>query len=91
MKSICLYLQIHQPFRLKRYRFFDIGRDHYYYDDFANDDVVTRIARNSYMPTIMAIKELVEKTNGKFKVALSLSGVVLEQLEMYVPELIDLL
>ena len=38
MKAICFYFQIHQPFRLKRYRFFDIGNDHYYYDDFANDD-----------------------------------------------------
>ncbi len=91
MKSICLYLQIHQPYRLKRYRFFDIGRDHYYYDDFANDDVITRIARNSYLPTVNTLKEMVEKSNGNFKVALSLSGVVLEQLEVYVPELIDAL
>lgn len=91
MKSICLYLQIHQPFRLKRYRFFDIGRDHYYYDDFANDDVITRITRNSYLPTVEALKEMIETSNGKFKVAISLSGVVLEQLEMYVPELVDAL
>lgn len=91
MKSICLYLQIHQPFRLKRYRFFDIGRDHYYYDDFANDDVITRIARNSYLPTVEALKEMVEASAGKFKVAISVSGVVLEQLEQYVPELIDAL
>lgn len=89
MKSICLYLQLHQPFRLKRYRFFDIGRDHYYYDDFANDDVITRIARNSYIPTVEALKEMIESSKGKFKVALSISGVVLEQLELYVPELIE--
>ena len=50
MKAICFYFQIHQPFRLKRYRFFDIGNDHYYYDDFANDDIVTRIAQRSYIP-----------------------------------------
>ena len=91
MKSICLYFQIHQPFRLKRYRFFDIGRDHYYYDDFANDDVINRIARNSYLPTVQAMKEMIETSGGKFKAAISLSGVVLEQLEMYVPELIDAL
>ena len=47
MKAICFYFQIHQPFRLKRYRFFDIGNDHYYYDDFANDDIITRIAHHS--------------------------------------------
>ena len=91
MKSICLYLQIHQPFRLKRYRFFDIGRDHYYYDDFANDDVINRIARNSYLPTVEALKEMIETSGGKFKVALSVSGVVLEQLELYVPEMIEAL
>lgn len=89
MKSICLYFQIHQPFRLKRYRFFDIGKDHYYYDDFANDDIITRIARNSYIPAVEAMTEMVRTSGGKFKVALSISGVALEQLEMYVPELID--
>lgn len=89
MKSICLYFQIHQPFRLKRYRFFDIGKDHYYYDDFANDDIITRIARNSYIPAVEAMSEMVRTSGGKFKVALSISGVALEQLEMYVPELID--
>ncbi len=91
MKSICLYLQIHQPFRLKRYRFFDIGKDHYYYDDFANDDIITRIARNSYLPTVETLLEMARTSGGKFKVALSISGVALEQLEMYVPELIDAL
>ena len=89
MKSICLYFQIHQPFRLKRYRFFDLGKDHYYYDDFANDDIITRIARNSYIPAVEAMTEMVRTSGGKFKVALSISGVALEQLEMYVPELID--
>ncbi len=89
MKSICLYFQIHQPFRLKRYRFFDIGKDHYYYDDFANDDIITRIARNSYLPAVETMTEMARTSGGKFKVALSISGVALEQLEMYVPELID--
>ena len=50
MKAICFYFQIHQPFRLKRYRFFDIGNDHYYYDDFLNDEIVSRIAARSYIP-----------------------------------------
>ena len=50
MKAICFYFQIHQPFRLKHYRFFDIGNDHYYYDDFADDDIITRIAQRSYLP-----------------------------------------
>ena len=50
MKAINFIFQIHQPYRLKRYRFFDIGNDHYYYDDFANDEILNRIAQRSYMP-----------------------------------------
>ena len=48
MKSICFYFQIHQPFRLKRYRFFNIGNDHYYFDDFSNEDIMQQIAAKSY-------------------------------------------
>ena len=58
MKTICFYFQIHQPFRLKRYRFFDIGNDHYYYDDFANDDIITRIAQRSYLPANATLLEM---------------------------------
>ncbi|MDE6317950.1 MAG: glycoside hydrolase family 57 protein [Muribaculaceae bacterium] len=91
MKAICFYFQIHQPFRLKRYRFFDIGNDHYYYDDFANDDIITRIARQSYIPTAETLLRMIEESGRKFKCAISISGVALEQIEMYVPELLDIL
>ena len=91
MKAICFYFQIHQPFRLKRYRFFDIGNDHYYYDDFANDDIVTRIAQRSYIPAAESLLKMIEESKGKFKCALSITGTALEQFEQYVPEFIDLL
>ena len=91
MKSICFYFQIHQPFRLKRYRFFDIGNDHYYYDDFANDDIVTRIAHRSYIPAAETLLRMIEDTKGRFRCALSITGTALEQFEQYVPEFIDLL
>ncbi len=91
MKAICFYFQIHQPFRLKRYRFFDIGNDHYYYDDFANDDIVTRIAQRSYIPAAETLLRMIEEGKGKFKCALSITGTALEQFEQYVPEFIDLL
>jgi hypothetical protein len=64
MKTICFYFQIHQPFRLKRYRFFDIGNDHYYYDDFANDDIITRIAQRSYLPANATLLEMIKNANG---------------------------
>lgn len=90
MKAICFYFQIHQPFRLKRYRFFDIGNDHYYYDDFSNDDIVTRVAHNSYIPAAETMLRMLERYP-HFKCALSITGVALEQCEQYVPEFIDLL
>lgn len=89
MKTICFYFQIHQPFRLKRYRFFDIGSDHYYYDDFNNEEIISRIAQRSYIPANYTLLEMIRNSKGQFKVAFSISGVALEQLEIYVPEFID--
>lgn len=91
MKAICFYFQIHQPFRLKRYRFFDIGNDHYYYDDFANDDIITNIAERSYIPAAETLLRMIEETKGKFRCAISITGVALEQCEQYVPQFVDLL
>jgi len=89
MKTICFYFQIHQPFRLKRYRFFDIGADHYYYDDFSNESILTRIVNQSYLPANQLILEMIEASKGRFKVAFSISGVALDQLEIHAPEVID--
>lgn len=91
MKAVCFYFQIHQPYRLKRYRFFDIGNDHYYYDDFANDDIIEDIARRSYIPACQTLLNIIENTAGNFRFAISITGLALEQCEQYVPELIDLL
>ena len=89
MRVICFYFQIHQPFRLKTYRFFDIGNDHYYYDDFGHDDIITRIAHRSYLPANQMLLDIIKQYGKRFKVALSISGTALEQLEQYVPEFID--
>ena len=89
MKAICFYFQIHQPFRLKNYRFFDIGNTHYYYDDFANDEIITRIAQRSYLPANQMLLDIIREYGKKFKVAFSISGTAIEQIEQYVPEFID--
>lgn len=89
MKTICLYFQIHQPFRLRRYRFFDIGNDHYYYDDFQNGEIFKKVAEMCYLPANRAMLEMIKKSEGKFKVAFSISGIALEQMEIYSPELLD--
>lgn len=91
MKAICFYFQIHQPQRLRTYRFFDIGNNHYYYDDFANEDIITRIARESYLPALQTMLKMIDDTGGAFKFAISITGIVLEQLERSAPEVIDLL
>ena len=89
MKTICFYFQIHQPIRLKRYRFFDIGGDHYYYDDFSNEDILRGIADHSYLKANSILLDMIREHKGKFKVTFSISGVALEQLEIYVPEAIE--
>jgi alpha-amylase len=89
MKTICFYFQIHQPFRLKRYRFFNIGRDHYYYDDFSNEDILQQIAGRSFIPANRMFLDLINLYKGRFKIAFSISGVALDQLEIYAPEVID--
>ena len=91
MKAVCFYFQIHQPFRLKRYRFFDIGNDHYYYDDYSNEEIITRVAHKSYIPAAEPLLRMIQESKGAFRCALSISGTALEQCEQYVPEFIDLL
>lgn len=89
MKNICLYFQLHQPVRLRRYRFFDIGKDHYYYDDYLNESTLTRLAINSYLPANKMLLELITKHPGQFFVSFSISGTTLDQLKLYCPEVID--
>lgn len=90
MKKICLYFEIHQIIHLKRYRFFDIGRDHYYYDDYENERSINDIAERSYVPALQTLLQMC-KDHPEFRVAFSLSGVGLEQLEFHAPQVIDLL
>jgi alpha-amylase len=89
MKTICFYFQIHQPFRLKRYRFFDIGNDHYYYDDFQNEEIMRRISERCYLPANKTILNMIKASEGRFKAAFSISGTALEQMEIYSPEVMD--
>ena len=89
MRKICLYFQIHQPFRFKRYRFFDIGNDHYYYDDFSNESIMKKVASKCYLPANQILLEQIKKYDGKLKVSFSISGVALDQFEIYAPEVIQ--
>ena len=89
MKTICLYFEIHQNIQLKRYRFFDIGTDHYYYDDYEDERLIADIAERSYMPALNTLLEMLKANAGYFKVAFSLSGVGMEQLEIHAPQVLE--
>jgi alpha-amylase len=88
-KAICFYFQVHQPFRLKRYRFFDLGHDHYYYDDFSNEAIMRKVAEKCYLPANNIILDLIQKHKGKFKVTFSLSGLAISQFRLYAPEVLE--
>jgi len=89
MKSICLYFKVHQPVRLRRFRFFDIGNSDYYYDDCANETILSRVAENCYLPANKIILDLINKYQGRFKVAFSISGTAIDQFKIYAPEVIE--
>lgn len=89
MRSICLYFQIHQPFRLRTYRFFDIGSSHHYYDDYQNRTIIKRITERSYIPMNNLLLDIIKEYGAAFKVSFSISGIALDQMEMYVPEVLE--
>lgn len=88
MKRICLCFQIHQPYRLRRYRFFDIGNEHYYPNDYQNEEIFQRIAEECYLPANRMMLELLRQYPD-FTVSYSISGLAIEQMEYYKPELIQ--
>jgi len=89
MSSVCLYFQVHQPFRLRRYTVFDIGQEHHYEDPDMNCDILLRAAQKCYLPMNDLLLQLIRKHKQKFKLTFSISGVCLELFEQHVPEAID--
>lgn len=84
-----MYFQVHQPFRFRTYRFFDIGNDHYYYDDYTNESIMRKVADKCYLPANQLILDLINKHKGKFKLAFSISGIAIEQFKLYAPEVLE--
>ncbi|OGM19731.1 alpha-amylase [Candidatus Woesebacteria bacterium RIFCSPHIGHO2_01_FULL_37_10] len=93
MSSICLYFQVHQPLRIKKYRIFDVGNDHNYFEDFSdtnlnNRKVLEKVSQKSYIPANTIFLELLKKYP-EFRLAFSFSGVLLEQLAKFTPQVLD--
>lgn len=89
MKTINLCFRVHQRYNLKRYRFFEIGNDHYYYDDYANESAMATAVDQSYLEANRMLLEMIKSSNGRFRVSFSISGLALEQFEQYAPEVIE--
>ena len=89
MPSVCLYFQVHQPCRLRRYSFFDVGHIHNYEDETENRRILDRVARKCYLPTNALLLRMIAKHEGKFRIAFSLSGSVLDQIERRRPDVLE--
>lgn len=89
MKTICLYFQVHQPWRLKRYRFFNMGKDHDYLDDLLNRSIMQKVARQCYLPMNALLLKLIRENKGKFRCSFSITGIAIEQFRTYAPEVLD--
>ncbi len=89
MKTICLYFQVHQPWRLKTYRFFNIGIDHNYLDDLLNRSIMQKVANDCYLPMNALLLSLIKASNGAFKCSFSITGIAVEQFKTYAPEVLE--
>lgn len=88
MKHICFYFQVHQPFRLRNYHFFDIGSGRHYFDDEANAAILKKVAANCYFPANELLLNLIRQYGKEFKISFSISGTALDQFEKYLPEVL---
>ena len=89
MKTVCFYFQVHQPWRLKTYRFFNMGNDHNYLDDFTNRAIMQKVARECYLPMNALLLSLIEENKGAFKCSFSITGSAVEQFKAYAPEVLE--
>lgn len=89
MPTLCIYFQVHQPYRVRKYSFFDVGKSDSYFDDDLDRLCMQRAAQRCYLPSNAILKEAIEQTNGAFRVSFSITGVALEQMERYAPEALE--
>jgi alpha-amylase len=88
MKKLCFYFQVHQPFRLRTYRFFDIGNCNQYFDEHKNSSVMKKVANKCYLPANKVLLDLIREHGNRFKISFSISGTALDQFELYAPEVL---
>ena len=89
MPAVCFYFQVHQPYRLKTVPFASIESDHSYFDDVKNGAVMKKVAEKCYLPTNNAMLKLIKKHGDQFKISYSITGVAIEQMQQFAPEVLD--
>ncbi|MBR9677013.1 polysaccharide deacetylase family protein [Candidatus Woesearchaeota archaeon] len=88
MVSVCFYFQVHQPYRIRDYTIFDIGKKSDYFDEEKNAGIMRKVADKCYLPTNKVLLDLIKK-HPEFRIAFSISGTALEQFEQYAPEVLE--
>ena len=89
MPSVCFYFEVHQPYRLKPYGALQVGRDHEYFDEKLNAEVLRKVADKCYLPANHSMLRLIERTEGRFRISYAVTGVAIEQMKKYAPEVMD--
>ena len=89
MPDVCLYFQVHQPNRLLPYDFFRIGENATYEDDAMNAAILDKVSEKCYLPANRMFKRLIEENHGRFRMAMSISGTLIEQLQRYRPDVLE--
>ena len=87
--KVCFYFQVHQPWRLRHYSFFDIGQQSSYQDEQKNGDILRKVAHKCYLPANQLMLNLIKQHEGRFKISYSVTGTVIEQFKRYSPEALD--
>src|SRR6202008_475628 len=87
MPAVCIYFQVHQPFRLRRYSVFDTDR--HYFDEHKNAEIMRKVAQKCYLPANRVLLDTIRQHDGRFRIAYSITGAALEQFQTYAPEVLD--
>ena len=89
MSAVCFYFQVHQPFRVRRFRASEIGKRQRYFDDQKNALILDKVARKCYLRTNAVLKDLIHEHQGRFRVSMAITGVAIEQMRLYAPEVLE--
>lgn len=89
MNAICLNFKVHLPYQYKKYHFFNIGSDHEYVDYEAGKHMLRQVAQRCYMPANAMMMDLIEKYGNKVSFTFTISGTMMEMMQMFAPELLN--